>query len=374
MPYNPGVTDRSGEILGAGIMSGASSLSQMLEHLAMRQEKKDDEEKFKSGLKRAFGTGEMWRELGFSSKAEFDNAPADGILGIVHGKIAADAVAQHEQERALTAEKLQELAGTRQARTRFNSMVSDAGAPSGPLTIGALAGDPSSLAPGSMAGAGANMRRPALSLQQMEQFAAKSNLGMDDQVRLAQIASLAGKADPESLRNRVPETMKLAGRDVAFSRSTGMFQVLPDMTTTGAPVVDQETGDRIPGLIQGPSGRPVRLPGSTEAQQKKLSVEALVEGEKALRAIDDDISAWNSRAKRATTDKTVTAPDPNVLKNLQHRKARLESALQPAEETPGAGAGPAASGGDANAVRAAFKAGQITKEEALKRLRAMGMK
>lgn len=92
----------------------------------------------------------------------------------------------------------------------------------------------------------------------------------------------------------------------------------------------------------------LRKPSAAAAQ--KLNVDTMVEGEKALQGLDDNIAAWTKQAARAKDDPKVAAPDPKVLAGLNKRRARLQQMLEGSDEgeagAPASGKGAAADTAD----------------------------
>lgn len=313
MPYAPGVTDRRGEFLGRGIERFAGSIGNALERFAKEKEEREKEEKFQLGLKKALRP--RWKEMGFESEAEYDNADTKSVVGMAKGAIESQAISSHEQNRQLTAEKLAQLKESRAGQAGFNRRVSEF--MRAPYDVQPpMAGQPRQLTP-----------------ELLSQFAAESNLAPEDMYRVSQALENFSQA---------------GGEGVTFSEdpATGMRfaqlrrQLLPSGMNPAKGsyerIIDPDTGEPIPGVIRGPRGEVRNLPADRSATQKKASVDATVDAIKMLQEIDRDIDAYHSRSERAKRDpQNVKAYPESRLKDLMKRRAKLEELVGGEEETRG---------------------------------------
>lgn len=122
--------------------------------------------------------------------------------------------------------------------------------------------------------------------------------------------------------------------------------------------------------------------GQSDETKKKLSVEAIVEAEKALQQLDIQIENHQFATEKAKTDPKRAKPDPAQLVELQRRRKKLSSVLSDEDETPAkeTSTPPPTEGPTpetarkAEGIRSQFRAGKVSKEEAVKQLKALGYK
>jgi hypothetical protein len=307
MPYQPGAVDRSGEFMGQGIASFGGSIGNALERFSEEKEAREKEAKFQFGLKKALRP--RWRELGFESEAEFDNADTKTVVGMAKGAIESQAIAGHEQQRQLTTEKLQQLQQSRAGQTSFNRRVSEF--MSGPHDV-----QPPE-AP----------RPRELTPEILSQFAAEANLAPEDMMRVSQAIENFAQAGREMAQPGFFEDPVSGMRFAQLRRQLLPSGINPERANFRS-VVDPETGEAIPGVVQDPRGAMRNLPADRSAQRRKASVEAIVEAEKALQALDQEIAAYHSRAERAKRDANTKAFPESRLQELMKRKARLEKMVE----------------------------------------------
>ena len=183
---------------------------------------------------------------------------------------------------------------------------------------------------------------PGMSGDMALRLAQRANLPIADQQRIAltQLELDKGKRQL-SMADKEQEPSQIDTFDLPNGGSAVALRGSKDLKVLNDPNA-QITTENIPDamgnmhtIIRNPkTGAAMFMPAANTAAAQKLSVDSLVEAEKATRGIDEDIAAWHSQAAAAAKDKTKTAPDPTVLKDLQTRRARLQSAL----DQPNAGA------------------------------------
>jgi hypothetical protein len=302
MPYRPGIQDRSGEILGAGIANGIGGFSNVLNGLAGRY---DQDRQQKEELMALLGGSGTESDPGMADLSMF-GVPEGASEGTGEGnatqedKVAAAAkvtkamrtLAEHgygmdknmletmstaelrgvlrkqemgavRQERAqraqLTAAQMMHLAGMtaaenerlqvskrgREAEDKFNALVNDGGQELTPETL--------------------------------LQFGAKAGLPVRNQLEMAKTLRELAKADPEAADN-APSVVNLGGRQWAYSPKTGAFQIIPDSSGEGVPITDSETGEVVPGLVN-VGGKVVRMPAQKNISGELMPVKDPVSGE-----------------------------------------------------------------------------------------------
>lgn len=318
MPYAPGVTDRNGELIGRGIESFGGNIGNALERFSKEKEEREKEAKFQLGLKKAMRP--RWRELGYESEAEFDNADTRTIVGQAKGAIESQAIQRHEQERQLNMEKLAQLKQTRTGQEGFNRRVSD------------FMRAPSNVQP-PMA-----PQEPQLTPELLSRFAAESNLAPEDMLRVSQALENFSQAGPEGgvQFSEDPET----GMRFAQLRRQLLPSGMNPAKGSYDRIMDPETGEPIPGVIRDPRGAVRNLPADRSGTQRKASTDATVDAIKMLQEIDQQIDAYHSRAERARSNpKSVRALPESRLKELEKRKAKLERIIGDDGEAEGGGTG-----------------------------------
>lgn len=365
MPYNPGVVDRSGELLGAGIQSIGSTFGNVLAKLAEKQE----EEKFMVGAKKLFRPKDdaQAQKFGYNSVAAYDNADARQVMGGVHSMIARDAVQRNELERQGMTQQLAALAQERQGTAQFNAAVAGEPQDTAPMTgdpvmnpnsssmdimaglagqtqgINGQLGNPNSSAAGIMSALSRPAQSAPISIERLQQLAAQANLPIRSQDMIMQMAERGALA--QKARAGAPAVSPVYDEDpVTGARMyrlgkqaipTGMN---PAMNSTLNQAVDSVTGEPIPGMFIDARGRVTRNAGLNPAGQEKLSAEAQAKHLGTMAEINNQIGAWKYADEAYKKDpKGRVAPDPAELKYLQQLKAHGQQLLM------GGGAGVGAS-------------------------------
>lgn len=371
MPYNPGVQDVSGQLLGRGIASAGENLGSMLDK--WKQEAKETKV-----LREALATFMP------DQADKFKTMGHEQLKGQVMG-LQMQATARQQQSRQTEEAARMDLLKSQMAEQTQRTTEEKASAIAlqrfrelngGELPEG-FQGPP---------------RSPAMEGQQMVENAGRAGLGPDQIGRLA-----TGIAH---LKSFSPEGMK-AGFEVdpktghSFAVHGGQMMpsgVDPDFLKFGlAHGLNDEAGNPTGVfVIPTPQGgmSVVRPPRDTGAQDAKANVGSLFEGEKILRELDDDLQA----AKR--TNERIAAKEKGYEKSTPYSKAEIDELRARRErvkrhldaldigsqgKTSLPGYAPAARAASkvpdvkaADGVRADFKAGKITKEEAVKRLKEIG--
>lgn len=193
-----------------------------------------------------------------------------------------------------------------------------------------------------------------LKLEDLETIARRVGVPFSDQLtltreklneaRAAREESRAAAADRAGKEPSVVDEKELyPGIKAVMLRGSKQMQVITDPRTGMHTEQVPDADGNMHTLIRNPkTGAGVFVPNTNTAQANKVTVETMVEAEKAIRGIDDDISAYQYQLKRSQADKTKTAPDPAVLKDLQARRGRLQGAVDGAKPAGGAKAAPTA--------------------------------
>lgn len=388
--YNPGVTDRSGEIFAQYLSQGASGVAATIQ-------KEEEENKNRA---RAFDAIVNYGDAtGLASKSETKPLSLEGAQALIEGRLMKQRMAQQQQQAQLGQMQLQQAQGDQTVLRRLmGGMAPDPGAPTmagadaaanpspemvmrgvpalspamadrlaearyNQLTADATAPNPLSSWAGAQAdplgtetGAIQNPTSGApLDATTAEALARKAGLPIKDQLMISRENLNAAHAE-RYLRSATNPTqidqfdLPYGAKGVSV-RGSKDLKVLTDPT---APVQTEEVADAAGNMHtivrNTKSGAAVFVPGARTAENQKMNVSALVEGEKALRAIDDDIDAWHSQQTNSQDkNRNTKAPDPAKLKDLQTRRDRLQSALDQHAATAEPSAPPAAAAKPATA-------------------------
>lgn len=262
MPYNPGVVDRSGEILAQGITGATSSLSDTIERLgALHKQTK------------AYRTMAV-DGLGMDPD-EVDNMDLPTLQGKLQGVAIKGAADQRKAQIAdlmSQASERQNIGMWRQAMAAksnqqesrmgdFNQLMAGAGGGGAPdpsaatnmmLTGGGIpagAGDSTSLTP-----------------QQVQVMMGKAGLDPDQMAKVASAYKTMGAGG--SGADVMPRTANVGGTDVIYNPRTGNFQAKPN--PGGAPVATDvldadgnPTGQKVIPHANGKGFTVIKPPGST---------------------------------------------------------------------------------------------------------------
>jgi hypothetical protein len=278
--------------------------------LSEQQERREKEAKFQFGLKKALRP--RWQDMGFESEAEFDNADSRTVLGLAQGAIESQAIAGHEQQRKLQAAQLRQTEQQEGARARFNKGMAQ-------FLNGPFDGQPP------MQG-----NAPRLTPDVMTRLAAESQLPMEDQFRMSAMLENLAQSDAGAMTSQFNEDPITGFRFMERGRQVLPSGVNPEKSGTVGTVFDEQ-GNRVAGVVRDARGAIRNLPADNAARERKMSIEAVVDAEKALMAIDDEIRVWNNASDKAKTDKSRKAPDAKRLQELERRKSRLEKLLSHAD-------------------------------------------
>lgn len=325
MPFAPGVQDRSGEFMFAGISQAGAGFARGLEEALQGFQQKSNERKAYQGMLDALKEAGVVDEVRFE---QLKNADTDTIRGTVDGLITARTLKNQDLQNALREQNMRSGEFLNRQRAAQTALLEDE------LSQGAARkrfyGELDSTIAAPL----------ALSPEERERYVPKAP-------SQAQIFGALGRSGFAPKPSELDEVLALAGgpgsrftedpvsgyRFMQHGRQVLPSGVNPERGQFASSVFDRETGEPIPGVILA-GGKVRNLPASTEARERKLSVDALVEAEKALRLIDEDITIFYRQVERAKIDKTRAAPDPGILKGLEARRARLEKLLAEADEAP----------------------------------------
>jgi hypothetical protein len=141
-------------------------------------------------------------------------------------------------------------------------------------------------------------------------------------------------------KSRIPEPSfvedkETGNRFLQLDKTVLPSGINPARITAGAiPQVDEATGNIIGHSVPIGGGRYTFRGIANEATTRKADIGSITEAEKALANIDNEIAAYHRRGELAKTDKTVTAPPPSRLQELEQRKARVQRRLADLDEPP----------------------------------------
>jgi hypothetical protein len=169
--------------------------------------------------------------------------------------------------------------------------------------------------------------------QERRRFALQTpRLGGTGAVKLLQYLGAMKGADVNWDEVKPREGTTAGGMPFLFGKS-GQFQLVPNPGAGVGPDGQVTAGQEralSDGTVQTWNGRGwVNSPrGQSDETKKKLGVEAMVEAEKALQELERQIRRHADRDALSKTDKSVTAPNPQDLKELNRRRDRLINLLE----------------------------------------------
>lgn len=363
--YNPGVQDRSGEFIAQGIRSAGQSVGAGLEKLLSERKQKAKETKV---LRQAFKTFMPDRADEFETMGHEELKGQ--LLGIQmqekarseQSRQAEDAAKldYYKEQRAAVAQRALAEKAQLIALERFKELNG------GQLPDG-MEGPP----------------RAAANPEQMVANAGAAGFGPEEVGRLASgISHLRGgvAADPKVFKGPngrdfvvFGNSISPAGIDPKFLKEFGELQGLTD--ADGNIIAYGAVGPKGDTKIIKPSEA---RDAQAEAQTRKIDTEELLKRQSELRKIEGAIAYWYESQKandgKGAQPKSVLTELVKQKMALQHPEAG-EAGKVEQKETKGTkveSAKPKVDMGKAEAIRAEFQAGKISKEEALKRLKEIG--
>lgn len=387
MPYNPGVTFRGGEYLAAGISRGAHSLAEGFEKYKERKKRENDTaSQFVKFAKMYPEMGVDPEELRGMSAREINNTSVAAIAAM-HNR-QQDAAAREQTE--MQAERMKAMVATREQRDAMPGFAEEfANLRSGnsQQSLEGLNAYENSGASGPMPTTGAVSDMDAFvgALRKNPKAASPSMLMqfVNDSTR-DEIAQRREEARVKTPRN---VSLKNLGPGVrAVVSDTGQFQLVDaggDENATPHPILDPDGNPT--GLLGYRDARgglktvkdPSFSGGKPDAQTTGVLLAAKAKALERKAAYKGNLDYANSAQGKK---EKMAPPDASELQDIDGDLEIINSQLKGLRGSGGSGGGKPAGTGQkmditkAGEVKELFRQNKITKEEALKRLRAMGMK
>lgn len=402
MPYNPGVQDISGQLLGDGIGKGGQALAAGLEKYLERKKKENDNAKytdalFKNNPELQQAAGVSYEDLrGMSARDKIATGMA-AIAKVHEGQTSQEAAQRKElhgsqmdfyKQRTAAMQQEQDQRGAMPGFIGDMQQMSHGG---GAPTLEQLQAYESGGAEGAMPGAPkANL------LQAFLGAAAKNPRAVDPRMMMQylgdQVREDTAQAHENARLNKLMLPPEYLEDPATGYRSLRVGNtVLPTGINPGKLTQPEELKDadgNPTGMFAVRDRNGIKLTkGMSAAAQGKLDAGTIAQLHAAKAKALERVSNYRSALAEYTKDPKGylksggLRPEPSELQDAQTDLEQINAQLRGVG--PGTAKGPAsageskagaAGGGDAAGVREMFKAGKITKEEALKRLRGMGMK
>lgn len=284
--YNPGVQDRSGELLVQGILSGAQGLASALERRATLKRQEYDMGKAAEMFVKA--KPELLKEMGFADETEFKNLSARDKAASVTGYVKRLGV--EEARRGAEIDELRKKDLQAQIDTRQGDALSDylynrqVAASRVPPQLKAVVGDLASptFAPLDLAkyASESPWEQPAPSVPDLRAYMARSGMRPERQMQMAEALKAFGALEqPPPLPLGATIDLPGGGRLIGTGgepkyEPPQKVETKPDPKLL--PAIDPNTGKPIPGMALTQSGSPVEINRDRGAK--------LTEGDKAFKA------------------------------------------------------------------------------------------
>lgn len=366
--YNPGVQDRSGELLGRGISSAGASVGAGLQKMLEERKQKAKETKV---LRQAFKT--------------FMPDRADEFETMGHEELKGQLLGIQMQEKARGEQSKQAEEASR--LDYYKSRQAEAELQRAKTKQGMEAESRFALLNGAELPEGAEgpPRAPAMEGQRILRNASQAGIGPEEMARLAtglaHVKNMDGASAPQVFKGPNGRdfvvhgnSISPAGIDPEFLKEFGKLQGLVD-----------EDGNVIAYGAMGPKGETkiIKATDAKDAQAaastRKTNTEDLLKRQEALRKIEGGIRYWyesqNLKDEKGKQPKSTLTALVKQKMDLMHPEA-AEGKVGKVEGSKLSGSQveqkPKADTGKAEEIGQLFKAGKISKEEAVKRLKEVG--